>query len=210
MIVVHDNDFTAAVEKLESAGFSRSAPDRRPPPEIMENHPNPEQMMEEINAGYKCLDQSCAVFNYPPGDPADIGVQMYLCPSFFARLSLEGIARQSTDTATPTQFESYGNLWYPLEQALVESFVKAVIDEEKETGFSAWAASLTSWVSLMVGYLEVENDALDYCLDEQAVDWYSKNFGRIHESKFGPMDRRISKRLGSGKELPIDMRGNPI
>lgn len=61
----------------------------------------------------------------------------------------------------------------------------------------------------MTGYLEVNNDILDHCPNKQAVEWYSTKFGRIREAKFGPMDRRVSKRLGSGKEMPVDMR-NPI
>lgn len=96
------------------------------------------------------------------------------------------------------------------EQALVESFVKAAIDEETDAEVSACGESPSSWVSLMTGYLEVDNDMLDLCPDKQTVDWYSQNFGRIHETNFGPIDRRISKRLGSGKEMPIDMRGNPL
>ncbi|RJE24583.1 hypothetical protein PHISCL_03061 [Aspergillus sclerotialis] len=114
------------------------------------------------------------------------------------------------DIAPTERFTTYGNLHYPLEQTLVESFVKAAIDEESIIGHSAWGESLKSWVSLMTGYLEVDNDALDHCPDRQAVEWYSHNFGRIHETKFGPIDRRVSKRLGSGKETPIDIRGSPI
>ncbi|OQE07835.1 hypothetical protein PENVUL_c012G07424 [Penicillium vulpinum] len=188
MVVVRDDDYTDAIERLESAGFDRSVPNRAPPPEIIEGYPNPQQVLEEINAGYKRLDRSCAVFNYPQGDPAEKGLQVYLIPNSFA----------------------YGSLYYPLEQALVESFVKAAIDEETDAGFSAWGESLRSWVSLITGYLEVNNDILDMCLDKQAVDWYSHNFGRIREANFGPIDRRISKRLDSGKEMPIDMRGNPL
>lgn len=63
--------------------------------------------------------------------------------------------------------------------------------------------------SLMT-YLEVDNGILDHCQDEQAVEQYSHNFGRIHETNLGPIDRRVSKRLSSGKEMPIDMRGNCI
>jgi hypothetical protein len=40
---------------------------------------------------------------------------------------------------------------YPLEQALVESYVKAAI-EETDTGFSAWGESLRPWVSPITGY----------------------------------------------------------
>ncbi|KAJ5950287.1 uncharacterized protein N7479_008700 [Penicillium vulpinum] len=213
MVVVRDDDYTDAIERLESAGFDRSVPNRAPPPEIIEGYPNPQQVLEEINAGYKRLDRSCAVFNYPQGDPAEKGLQVYLIPNSFAYILQEDTPRSSTrigDTVLTTRFQSYGSLYYPLEQALVESFVKAAIDEETDAGFSAWGESLRSWVSLITGYLEVNNDILDMCLDKQAVDWYSHNFGRIREANFGPIDRRISKRLDSGKEMPIDMRGNPL
>ncbi|KAB8229426.1 uncharacterized protein BDW43DRAFT_288320 [Aspergillus alliaceus] len=213
MIVVEDDDYTAAMKKLESAGFHRNVPNRTPPPEVMEDHPNPQQMLEEINAGYSRLDQSCAVFNYPHGDLAEKSLQLFLFPNSFAHVSQEDISRplsEIKDAASTKRYKIHGNLCYPLEQALVESFVKAAIDEEKETGFSAWGESLRSWISLMTGYLEVDNDVLDHCPDKQAVEWYSHNFGRIHEADFGPIDRRISKRLGSGRDMPIDMRGNPI
>lgn len=170
---MQDNDYTAATEKLESAGFARSSPNRAPPPEVMEDHPNPQQMLEEINAGYQRLDRSYAVFDYPRGDPAEKGLQVYLFPNSFTHLSLEDIPRPSTeirDPATTKQFDTYGNLHYPLEQALVESFIKAAIDEETDAGFSAWGQSLRSWVSLMTGYLEVDNDVLDHCLDNQTVE----------------------------------------
>jgi len=175
-------------------------------------HPNPQQMMEEINAGYKRFDRSCAIFDYPHGKPEKKGLQLYVIPNSFAHIFQEDIPRPSTEIGDtgPTRFETYGNLHYPLEQSLVESFVKAAIDEETDTGFSAWGETLRAWVSLMTGYLEVDNDILDHCPDKQAVEWYSHNFGRVHEANFGPIDRRISKCLGSGKEMPIDMRGNPL
>jgi hypothetical protein len=116
----------------------------------------------------------------------------------------------TSDAAPKSQFETYENLHYPLEQALVESIAKAAIDEETATGCSEWAESLKLWVSFLAGYLEVDNDILDHCPDHEAVDWYSRHFGRNREARFGPFDRRISKRIGSGRELPIDMRGNPI
>jgi hypothetical protein len=211
--VVQDNDYTAAIEKLKSAGFVQTMPNRTPAPEIIERHPNPQQMLEQINAGYKRLDRSCAVFDYPSGYSAGKDMQLYLFPNSFTHFSLQDISDSSNEiksTEITKQFDIYGNLYYPLKQALVESFVKAIIDEEKDIGFSPWASLLQSWISMMTGYLEVNNDILDSCLDEQAVEWYSTKFGRIHEAKFGPMDRRISKRLGSGKEMPVDMRGNPI
>ncbi|KAL4992334.1 hypothetical protein BDW68DRAFT_184375 [Aspergillus falconensis] len=104
-------------------------PNHGPLFEIIENYPNPQQILEEINAGYKRLDQSYAVFDYLYGDPAEKSLQVYISPHSFIR-----------ETALAKQSIIYSNLHYPLEQALVESFVKAVIDEETDTGFSAWCA----------------------------------------------------------------------
>ncbi|PYI21388.1 hypothetical protein BO99DRAFT_454161 [Aspergillus violaceofuscus CBS 115571] len=191
IIVVQDNNYTAVIKRLESAGFKQSLPNRVPPSEIIENHPNPQQVLEEINAGYEHLDRSCAGFDYPNGEPTEKGLQVYLFPNMFAHSFQDDSPRPLTeakDGAPRKRFETYGNLCYPLEQTLLESFVKTAIDEETEKGFSAWGESLRSWVSLMTG----------------------RNFGRIHEANFGPIDRRVTKRLGSGKEIPVDMRVNSI
>ncbi|GKZ24618.1 hypothetical protein AbraIFM66951_012022 [Aspergillus brasiliensis] len=212
MMVVRDDDYAAAIEKLERAGFTKSAPNRTPCPEIMADHPDPQRLMEEINAGYKRVDRYSTVLDYPQDDPEHKGMQLYLFPDSFAHIFPD--SRNASialgGTASTNRFHTYGNLHYPLEPVLVESFVKAAIDEEAEMEFSTWAAILACWVSQMSGYLEVNNDILDHCEDEKAVEWYSVNFGRIYEAKNGPRDRRISKRLGSGKEMPVDMRGNPI
>lgn len=170
MIVVQDNDFLDAIERLVSAGFHRSVPNRTPRPEIIVRHPNPQQMLEAINAGYKRLDNSCVTLDYPHGDPAEIGLQVYVFPDSFAHIFPEDGLQSSNQiretTASIQRFQTYGNLHFPLEQALVESFVKAAIDEETSTEVSAWGQSLRSWVSLMVGYLDVDNDILDYCPDK--------------------------------------------
>ncbi|WEW58584.1 hypothetical protein PRK78_004052 [Emydomyces testavorans] len=212
MLVVRDEDYQVAIHKFKNVGFIPAVPDRNPPPEIMESHPNPGQMVEEINAGYKRLDRSCAVFNCPDDFP-EAKLQVYLFPNSFAHLPRgeTTIPPDRTDGLVITrQYDVYKNLYYPLEKALVESFVKAAIEEEDETCYSTWGELLRSWVSLMTGYLNVNNDVLDHCADEQVVEWYSLNFGRLRGAKMGPFDRRISKRLGSGREMPVDMRGDPI
>lgn len=117
---------------------------------------------------------------------------------------------QSSQRVQTQQYEVHGNLAYPLEAALVESFVKAIIDDIEEAEYLTWWLLLNSWIAMMVSYLEVNNDILDNCADKQAKEWYSTHFGRIREVKQGPWDLRVSKRLGSGKELPVDMRGNPL
>lgn len=46
--------------------------------------------------------------------------------------------------------------------------MRAVIDEEldEDAGFSMWTETLRAWISMMVGYLEINNDAVDDCLDK--------------------------------------------
>ncbi|RAH73950.1 uncharacterized protein BO66DRAFT_459671 [Aspergillus aculeatinus CBS 121060] len=204
MIVVRDAaNYPTAQSRLAKAGFKRSVPNR---------NPHPQQMLGGINAGYHRVDRSCAVFDYRDDDPSDKAMQLYLYlfPNLFAHVFDGWRWQEAPRHETAQRYESYGNLHYALERALVGSLVRAAVEEESATGFSAWGEDLRSCVAMMNGYLEVDNDALDYCADEQVVDWYSRNFGRIREARFGPMDHRVSKRLGSGREMPVDTRGNPI
>lgn len=180
----------------------------------MQDLPDPQAVLAEINAGYRSLDLSSTTFNYPSRFSLE-GTQLVLISNSFAHLPLRPI--HSTSSATgprpllPTShYNVYKNLFYPVEQALVESFVKAALDEEKDNDISPWAELLRAWIAMMGGYLEVNNDVLDMCEDEQAVEWFSVHFGRKHEVAYGPWDRRITKRLGSGKEMSVDMRGNPV
>ena len=82
-------------------------------------------------------------------------------------------SEQSSQRVQTQQYEVHGNLAYPLEAALVESFVKAIIDDIEEAENLTWWLLLNSWIAMMVSYLEVNNDILDNCADEQAKEWYS-------------------------------------
>ena len=180
----------------------------------MAHLPDPQTVLRERNEGYKHLDRFTTTFNYPSRYP-ERKEQVVIIPNSFAHLPLW--PPSSTLSATiPTQnfatshYDVYNNMFYPLEQELVESYVKAALDEEKDNNLTLWGSLLQSWISMMAGYLNVNNDILDNCEDHRAVKWYSVHFGRVHEAKYGLWDRRITKRLGSGKEMPVDMRGNPV
>lgn len=58
--------------------------------------------------------------------------------------------------------------------------------------------------SPLTGYVIDNSD------DSRAVTWYSKRFGRIYEKSNRPIDCRVSKRLGSGKEMMYEMNGASI
>ncbi|KAF7125441.1 hypothetical protein CNMCM5793_001619 [Aspergillus hiratsukae] len=186
MLVVRDEDYHFAIGKLVDSGFTLSTPNRRPPPEVLAGLPDPERALREINSNFKHLDASSTTFNYP----ADC-----LEPGPFA------------DAA---HYDVFGNIWYPHEGILIEGLVKVAVDEESSGRSTIWGSSPEAWVSMMVGYLDIQNDIIDDSDDERAVAWYSQHFGRIHEEKHGPMDRRVMKRLRPGKEMSHDMAGNPI
>ncbi|KAK2803381.1 hypothetical protein FQN50_007040 [Emmonsiellopsis sp. PD_5] len=201
MVVVQDEDLEMATHKLGNSGFIPSSPNRNPAPEIMAELPDPQAVLRKINKGYERLDHSCKTFNCPSHLTGSFR-QVLLIPASFARLPDFNLKT--------AQYDVYGNIFYPHQRTLLESCIRAAIDEKNNTGFTTWASSIEAWISMMVGYLGLENDVLDDCLDEQVVTWYSTRFGRIHESKHGPFDRRVSKRLGSGKELSVDMSGRPL
>jgi len=203
MIVVSDEHYQPSIRKLVQAKFHKALPTRGPPPELEAMVPHIKEAREELNVGYRNLDQSTTWFNYPA--PYNCTDQVVLMPSSYTHLSASTFR-----TLTIYEYDVYGNLFYPLERTLLESFIKVILRDGDGTTTSLWGNSLTASIAHMVGYLEVNNDAVDECPDKEVVEWFSHHFGRKHELKFGPLDRRISKRFGSGREMPVDMRGHPV
>ena len=209
MIVVSDEHYQSSIQKLAQAKFRKALPTRGPPPEVAAMVPNMKTVREELDAGYRNLDQSTTWFNYPA--PYDCSTQLVLIPSSYVHLSVFTITPiASARNSTTHEYDVYGNLFYPLERTLLESFIKVILRDGDGTTISLWEDLLRAWISHMVGYLEVNNDTVDESPDEEVVEWFSHHFGRKHELKFGAWDRRITKRLGSGREMRCDMRGHPV
>lgn len=127
----------------------------------MKHLPNPQKILKEINEGYKGLDQSSTTFNYPNSSP-EKKEQVVLIPNSFTHLPLGPV--YSTN-----QYDKYDNILYPLKRALIESFVKAALNDEKKNHITFWGEALRSWISMMVGYLDITNDVLDTCEDQSAI-----------------------------------------
>lgn len=130
MFVVRDEHYQTAIQKLKDSGFTQAPPDRRPAPEIMESLPDPQAVLDEINKGYERLDRYCTPFQFPSHLPFS-GDQIFLIPNSFPHLPLDDVdmtSNQSNQKTQPKQYEVYGNLFYPLEAALVESFVNPNYD----------------------------------------------------------------------------------
>jgi hypothetical protein len=62
--------------------------------------------------------------------------QLFLIPNSFSHSNLP--STMTSETVDPTDYNIYGNILYPLERALVESFVKSVLDEEGLDSESLW------------------------------------------------------------------------
>jgi hypothetical protein len=199
MIVVQDEDYQAAIQKLQNSGFRPSSPKRGPDPQILQRLSDRQAVLEQINAGYRRLDRASMTFDYPDGEE-----QITLIPNSFAHLPFP-----FSSGNTANGYVTYGNMSYPCERALISSLILATLDEGDVS--SSWAEVTGCWVSLMAGYLDVNDDIVDDFPDPRVTEWYSENFGRAYEAKNGrPFDRRVSKRLGSGKELAVDMRGRRL
>ncbi|KGO71093.1 hypothetical protein PITC_080300 [Penicillium italicum] len=213
MFTVRDKDYQLACQKLKDSAFSEIIPDRSIPPEILATLPDPDQAIEEVEKEYQRLDKLTMTFEYPINHRLSGSLHLTLAPNSFANLPIPNITGDvKQDTISTKGYDIYGNICQPLEEALVESFAKSVIDDQNDENaeFSGWGDRLSTWVAMICGYLEVNYDILDNCSDKRAVKWFSVTYGRIHEERFGSFDRRVSKRLGSGRELPVDMRGNPL
>ncbi|GLI76978.1 hypothetical protein PoHVEF18_005260 [Penicillium ochrochloron] len=212
ILVVRDEAFEHAARKLLDSGFKLTSPNRNPAAEILESLPDPEKVLEEIHSGYKSLDQSSRTFDYPAELP-ERKEQLFLIQNSFSHFNMTSAI--TSEIMQPTEYDIYRNILYPLERALVESLVNFVLDEEGLDSESlwrimTWSELLRAWISIMVGYLTLDTDIIENSEDRRAATWYSMMFGRIYEEKNGPMDRRVTKRLGSGEEMSHDMSGAPI
>ena len=140
MIVIRDEDHPAAVRKLEESGFVQAPPDRRPAPEILESLRDPKDVVHEINRGYSRLDRYCKSFQLEHYDLYFTGCQIFLIPNSFAHLPMDDIgiiSEFSNEQSLSARYQVHGNLYFPLEATLVESFVKAAIDDCDEVGYSS-------------------------------------------------------------------------
>ena len=58
---------------------------------------------------------------------------------------------------TTNQYDKYNNILYPLEPALIESFVEAELDDGKEHSITSWGDSLRPWIYKVIGSLNITN-----------------------------------------------------
>lgn len=213
MLVVSDADYDACLSKLDEAGFRKTRPARDPAPEVLRMLPDPDRVIREINLEFAALDRATTTLEYP--EPVKRrGVQLVLMPASYTWLSASP-ALNPVKSSIPTQsalsdYDVFENIRYPHERVLLESFIHVILAEKKPMEVNEWMETLGSWVGTIHAFLDVENDALDACPDVAVREYFSEKWGRGREAKYGPLDRRITKRLGSGREFAFDMRGCPL
>ena len=195
--MVRNQDYETATQKLIDAGFSRTVPDRKPNAAVLARDPDPKALIAKINAQFATLDKATQNFEYPNSKQ-----RLVLVPNSFAQLPIETIGSKSQSS----KYDAFENVFFPLEAALIESFARCAAG----SGMNQWQATLRGWIGTSLTYLEIDDDILDECQKKEAVDWYSSNFGRKHHAQNGFTDYRVSKRVGSGKHVPVDSRGNRV
>ncbi|KAJ5669409.1 hypothetical protein N7462_010479 [Penicillium macrosclerotiorum] len=189
MIAIRDEDYDIANQKLKAAGYATATPDRRRVFDLMNEDPTPVEVVRRFNADNERIDLLSTMFTYPAEDPS-IGAKLVLIQNSFACLPLHG----SPSTPTPAnpgpsvdteKYDTHGTIIYPLEQVLLESFVRAAIDEEFEMGNSTWLVLLKTWITIMIRHLPVDKTILDDCADHTIPDWYRGQFGRMFDANGG-------------------------
>jgi hypothetical protein len=192
MLVPTEEDFLTAVKKLEDAGFHRTPWSYATvDPELLGTDPITLKIHRREIQKRERFDQHSVRFHFPSS--FNIREKVVLLQSRYVHLSPPSAEQISIAPHLPAQqFFVNGNLYYPNEVVLLESFIRVIL-EEKAAGMYNWSALLSAWaISYVCGLLDVDVDALDTCEDERVRDWYNKKIRRDQ----GGLNRAINKRTG--------------
>ncbi|KAI9860740.1 MAG: hypothetical protein M1813_005663 [Trichoglossum hirsutum] len=192
MFILTEEDFLAAVKKLEDGGFHRKPWSYATvDPELLGTNLVTLKIHRREIREYERFDQHSVRFHFPSS--FNISEKVVLLQSCYVHLSPPSAAQISTAPHLPTQrFFVNGNLYYPSKVVLLESFIRVIL-EEKAAGVYNWSGLPSAWaISYVCGMLSVGVDALDTCEDERVRDWYNKNIRRDQ----GGLNRAINKRTG--------------
>jgi hypothetical protein len=202
MFIPAEEDFLAAVEKLEHAGFRRTPWSyATKDPDLLGTNPRTLRIHGSRIREYERFDQHSVRFHFPSSFNAR--EKVVLLRSQYVHLSPPSAAEIATAPHLLTErFFVDGNLYYPNKVVLLESFIRVTLEEEKEgDGVYNWSELLGAWaISYICGMLNVGVDALDACEDEAVKDWYNKNTRRDQ----GGLNREINKRTGRKERIPSD------
>jgi hypothetical protein len=202
MFVPAEEDFLAAVGKLEDAGFRRTPWSyATKDPDLLGTDPLTSKIHRSRIREYERFDEHSVRFHFPSS--FNLREKVVLLRSAYVHLSPPSAAEIATAPHLPAQqFFVDGNLYYPNKVVLLESFIRVTLKEENEgEGVYNWSELLGAWaISYIYGMLNVDVDALDACEDEAVKDWYNKNIRRDE----GGLNREINKRTGRKERVPGD------
>jgi hypothetical protein len=183
MFIPSNDDFAQAMKKLEGAGF-RHAPWSYGTidPKALRQDPITQRVHASAAKEYAMLDAHSMRYEFPDAD-FDSG-KIVLLQSDYVHLCppLDDEAAMSDGS-----FHVQGNLYWPNKTVLLESFIRTLLQDKP----SKWEILLECWaISYVYCMLDVEDDALDNCGDENVTAWFNKRIWRGQ----GGMDKKRSKR----------------
>jgi hypothetical protein len=179
MLVPAEKDFSAAMKKLEDAGF------RRTPwsygihvhPKLFRTNPIISKSYRRESRSYERLHQHSARFDFPPG--FNMENHVVLLESRYVHLSppSDGQSSNLPYLSIPL-FSGNGNLYYPNKVVLLESFVRVLLEEKavKDMMYTNdWVFHLSAWAISYICGKPLNTGILDTCEDEGVRNWCNKN-----------------------------------
>ena len=182
MLAIEDEDFGAATEALRKAGF-RDLPWSygfvQDPRSIQNTHQR--RLHDYIARQHQNLDKNSRQFQFPA--ESGIAERVLLLRSSYVHLSLLSTPRSS--------FVRDKDIYYPNAVLLLESFIRTIIQEPEQNG---WSSTLEMWaITYLYGQLMLGDDVFDLESDGRVKSWFNRQIRRYD----GGIDRTtITKRTG--------------
>lgn len=160
MLVPSDRDYACIADRLERADF-RYTPlsyGILDPDTINSTEEDPifRRIHAEIARQYQMLDDHSTRFQFPLDLPAEFqSIKLVLLRGDYVEICLP------PESQPLEGYTRDGIFYYPNAVVLLESFIRTLLKDEKE---STWKLLLESWaISFICGYLDIPLDALGTC-----------------------------------------------
>lgn len=176
MLVPSEQNYAAAIAKVEQAGFSNTSWSYGSlDPAEMDAHTQSERLREihsTADQHYKMLNMHSKRYTFPAGKFPSL--RALFVSSSYVELSPPSPSTLDGPSAcqdSSSAFTRQGIFYYPLVSTLLESVIRVMLKDKAKT----WNRVLFVWITCYICvYLPVGPDAVDICGDENVKEAFSK------------------------------------